>query len=434
VISPTSGFGSHRRPALPERAFVVLVLLLSLGAFTNLTVTGPIQSQNMGMLGMQFLWSFLYVIMLLYYSQNCRRPFRTLMAAWPILASVAFAFISVFWSLDPALTMRRSIALALTVAFGTYLASCFTLREQFRLLAWTFAIGAAFSFAFELLGLNPDEGIPGWYGIFFHKTELGRNFVLGALVFLFWRKLEPENRRLALLGFVVCVILVILSRDVTSLVTLVLMVICIPYLQRVARWSAGWAAAGVAFLLITGIGSAFYVLQHLESVTLFLGKDPMLTGRVPLWVFSIVVALQRPWLGSGFSASWLPNDFYTQRVWHILGWMPPHAHNGILELWLEVGLVGTIMFSLTFTYYCVKAMQLLHRTREPASAWPIVFLIFFFITNLTESFFITTNSIYFFLYVTAVLMCKGGKKEASLGEKSPDQVRSSVAERSQRYV
>lgn len=57
-------------PGNAEKAFVILVLLLSLGAFMNLTVTGPIQTQNMGMLGMEILWSFLYVITLVLYFRD----------------------------------------------------------------------------------------------------------------------------------------------------------------------------------------------------------------------------------------------------------------------------------------------------------------------------------------------------------------------------
>ena len=72
----TDGFQVPTAPGSAEKAFVVMVLLLSLGAFMNLTITGPIETQNMGMWGMQILWSFLYVITLVLYARNCDRPFR----------------------------------------------------------------------------------------------------------------------------------------------------------------------------------------------------------------------------------------------------------------------------------------------------------------------------------------------------------------------
>jgi exopolysaccharide production protein ExoQ len=400
------GSEGTRQVAGGEKAFVVIVLLLSLGAFANLTVTGPIQTQNMGMLGMQVLWSSLYLIMLMLYSRNCSEPLRTLLRTRPFMILLAFTFLSAIWSEAPGLTLRRSIALALTFVFGAYLASRFTLKEQFRLLAWAFAICIVFSFIFELLGLNPSEGIPGWYGVFFHKTELGRNFAVGALVFLFWTRVDPDHRKLALLGFTLSAILVLLSRDVTSLVTLFVLLIVFPYVERVVRWNPARAIAAIVALLMFGALSILYVSQHLGEVTGLLGKDPQLTGRVPLWILSVAMALRRPWLGYGFSAFWIPDYAYTQRIWHILGWMPPHAHNGVLELWLELGLIGTSIFMLIYIHYCLRAVRLLRQTKESVATWPLVFLLFFFITNFTESFFVTTNSIYFLLYVTSAFMCK----------------------------
>jgi O-antigen ligase len=400
------GSEGTRQVAGGEKAFVVIVLLLSLGAFANLMVTGPIRTQNMGMLGMQVLWSSLYLIMLTLYFRNCSEPLRNLLRTRPFMVLLAFTFLSAIWSEAPGLTLRRSVALALTFVFGAYFASRFTLKEQFRLLAWAFAICIVFSFIFELLGLNPSEGIPGWYGVFFHKTELGRNFALGALVFLFWKRVEPDHTKLALLGFTLSAILVLLSRDVTSLVTLFVVLIVFPYVERVIRWNPARAIAAIIALLIFGGLSMLYVSEHLGEVTGLLGKDPQLTGRVPLWILSVAMALRRPWLGYGFSAFWIPDYAYTQKIWHILGWMPPHAHNGVLELWLELGLIGTSIFMLIYIHYCLRAIRLLRTRRDSVAMWPLVFLLFFFITNFTESFFVTTNSIYFLLYVTSAFMCK----------------------------
>src|SRR5712692_1869942 len=102
----------------------------------NLTVTGPIETQNTGMLGMPILWSFLYLVTVVLYFRNCHRPLRNLFIVSPLMVVVGFAFASAFWSQDPPLTIRRSIALALTLVFGVYLASRFSPKQQFRLLAW----------------------------------------------------------------------------------------------------------------------------------------------------------------------------------------------------------------------------------------------------------------------------------------------------------
>lgn len=395
-----------------ERAFVVGVLLLSLGVFANLTITGPIRTQNMGMLGMQILWSILYLIMLGFYFRNCPNPFRTLFGLKPFLILLGFVFVSVFWSQDPALTVRRATALVLTFVFGAYFASRFSFREQFRLLGWTFSICIIFSFVFELLGLNPSQEIPGWYGVFYHKTELGRNFVLACLIYLIWGRIDPKYKRAATLGLIASMSLVLLSRDVTSLVTLPVLLITFPYLRRAASWGVMRGVITTIVILTAGCTIALFIFEHLDSVTTLVGKDPMLTGRVPVWILATLMALRRPWFGYGFDAFWLPDNVYVQRIWYLVHWKPPHAHNGILELWLELGVFGTALFLIVFFYYSGCAIRFLRRHAEPFAVWPLIFLIFLFLANLTESFFISANSIYFLLFVAAAFMCQNN----SLGE------------------
>jgi O-antigen ligase len=95
-----------------------------------------------------------------------------------------------------------------------------------------------------------------------------------------------------------------------------------------------------------------------------------------------------------------------------MGWVIPHAHNGLLELWLELGLVGTALFLVVFAYYVVRASGLVRRNSEPAAAWPLIFLMFLFFENLTESALLSENSIYFVLYATlaAGLYSKGTER------------------------
>src|ERR1700674_567126 len=286
------------RPGRVEKAFVVFVLLIALGAFQNLQVTGPITMMNMGMVGMQILWSTLYLITWVLCARSCENPFRALFVVSPLIVAVAFAFLSVIWSQDPWLTARRSIALALTLVFGAYLGTRFSLREQFRLLAGAFAICIIFSFLFELLGMNPrDPEVPGWYGIFEIKNHLGQNMALSAIVFLFWKQVEPRHRALAIAGFLASIILLALSIAMTAIVVFALLMLLLPYWQWMLHKSRRTVALATSFFVAALVVSGLYSITHLQEVTSFLGKDPALTGRLPLWIVSVAMALQRPWLG-----------------------------------------------------------------------------------------------------------------------------------------
>lgn len=399
----SSPIKSVERPSASEKLFVALVLLLSTSAFMNfrVTVAGQFSSQNVGkgMVGMQVVWVLVYVVAFALYFRKCSRPARTLVTIAPFFALAALAFASASWSQDPMLSVRRSVALGLTFVFGLYFASRFNLKEQLRLLGGVFAICIVFSVLFQLLGINPVVEAPGWYGVFYLKNELGRMMVLSSIVFLFWGRVEPDRRGLARTGFWASVVLIALSRSMTSVVVFFLLMALLPYLRWTLRKSMRWMVAGTAFLLVAGTTLVMFVVTHLREVTGLLGRSPTLTGRVPLWILSFVMALRRPWLGYGFNAFWLADEPYVQKIWRLLHWEPPHAHNGYLELWLELGIVGVVLFLLIFAYYVTKAIGTLRYISGPAAAWPLTFLMFLFLANLTENALLVRNSVYLILYV-----------------------------------
>lgn len=399
-------------PGNAERAFVVLVLLLSAGAFMSLTVTpGQIQNEAAGMSAMQLLWSLIYVITVYLFFSRCEQPLRLLLSGWPLFALCALAMTSIHWSQAPELTFRRSVALVLTVLFGIYFGSRFSLKEQFHLLAWTCGISVVGSFVFGVFGLGAavDQGnnLPGWYGIFVQKNDLGRVMLLSALVFFFWRKVQPEKKGLASAGLLASLTLIGLSRSMTAIVALVLLLIVLLYLRWAARKGPRWTVAGIALLITVGMISLIYVATHLEETTALLGKSASLTGRVQIWVLSTVMALRRPWLGYGYNAFWLEDQRATVRIWHAMNWTVPNAHNGLLEIWLELGLAGVGLFLLVFAYYALRSVSFLRAFQETdVAAWPIMFLVFDFVTNLTEAGFLSRNTIFLILFVAAAMMTK----------------------------
>lgn len=400
-----------------EGFFVVLVLLLAAGAFESLWVV-PGQTQSAaGVLLMQVLWAVIYTLTLYLFLRHCEKPFRSFVSEWPLIVLCMFAMVSIFWSQAPGLTFRRSVALLLTLLFGIYFGSRFSSKEQLRLLAWTCGICIFFSSIFGLLGLGTSvdagSGVPGWYGIFDQKNSLGRIMVLSALVFLFWKRTAPEHKGLANTGFLASVVLILLSRSMTSVLVLVLLLALLHYLKWTLRKGVRWMIAGISFLVLTGTASLFYVATHLQEVTGLLGKSATLTGRIQIWILSTVMALRQPWLGYGYNAFWLPNEWYTARIWQVAGWNVPHAHDGLLELWLELGIIGAGLFLLVFVYYVLRGVASFRQNLGAgAAAWPLIFLLYLFLSNLTESSLLSRNSILFVLYAATAVATQQKEDDA----------------------
>jgi O-antigen ligase len=69
------------------------------------------------------------------------------------------------------------------------------------------------------------------------------------------------------------------------------------------------------------------------------GRDTSLTGRDAVWAFAAAAIVQRPILGYGYAAFWSDSDWTLQA----LHWSPPHAHNGVLQVLLDLGGVGLVL-------------------------------------------------------------------------------------------
>jgi O-antigen ligase len=68
-----------------------------------------------------------------------------------------------------------------------------------------------------------------------------------------------------------------------------------------------------------------------------MGRDPTLTGRTDLWKILLSVN-EHPLLGAGYESFWLGERL--EKIWEILPWRANEAHNGYLEIFLNLGLVG----------------------------------------------------------------------------------------------
>lgn len=388
-----------------ERAFVFFVLLLSTGAFQNLAVTpGDVPDAASGQANMQVLWILIYLVTIVLLFRTCKDAIRYAAREYLLLALVLLALGSMMWSADPGVSLRRGAALVLTCLFGVYFASRFTLREQLHLLAGICGTCVVFSLVFGILGIGTPvvDVIGSWYGVFVHKNVLGRMMVLCILVFLTLVQARSEKKSLLWIGAGLAFVLLLLSRSTTSLAVLVAMLAFLPFCGTLRRGKSPVARIVLFAAAVSTLG-LYWVSNHLMDILQFLGKDVTLTGRLQLWILSVTMALRRPWLGYGYNAFWLGPGSSSARLLAAIQWDAPHAHNGLLEIWLELGLVGVGLFLVGFGIYLVRAAVFLRHQRTPGAIWPMCFLAFMFLSNLTESDFLARNAIFFILYVAVVI-------------------------------
>lgn len=387
-------------PGIGERVYTVCVLVLASGAFQNLQ-SDPLVDIKAGMPFLRALWVMIYFILVILVFQKCRETLH-LLARQPFLwLPVLWALSSTLWSGEPALTLRRGAMLVLTTLFGAYIGSRFPRVELLRLLAIVCCIVAVCSLVFGLLGLGTSvDNAPGWYGIFVQKNVLGRMMAFSVLLFLIASRTQSSGPVILRGGLILCAILLALSKSMTGLAVTALTILFL-VVAPVLRKSRGRLILGLLVLGSLGVFALFWIVSNLETVTDVIGRDVTMTGRLKLWVVSFLMALRHLWLGYGYSAFWLGLEGPSRIVWMLVHWHAPHPHNGLLSVWLDLGLIGVALVGIAYFVCLTRAARLYRRTDAPAATWPLLYFVFFLLANLTESSVLAANGIFWMLFVAA---------------------------------
>lgn len=323
---------------------------------------------------------------------------------------VGIALVSVCWSAAPEETLRTSIVLLFSTLFGVYLAARYSLNEQLRLLAWALGVGALLSLicvmalpSYGVMGmgdaLNSQEVVHAgaWKGVYGHKNALGRLMSLGAIVFFFLIRSSRKFRWVAWTGLCLCVALLLLSTSKTALIVfLTIMALMLPL--RALRLNYSFAVPFLISVILVFAGVAIF---NAEAILGTFGGDTTLTGRTLLWAAVLYKIWQRPWLGYGYGGFWRGWEGESADVWRTVNWEVPHAHNGLLDLWLDLGLLGLTVFIVSYIVIFLRAVSLIRQTKLIESFWPLVYLIFFLLSNLTESSLVKPG-LSWILYVTLI--------------------------------
>ena len=81
-------------------------------------------------------------------------------------------------------------------------------------------------------------------------------------------------------------------------------------------------------------------------------------GRTDIWVLVMRSIAKRPLLGYGYYAFWQGLKGESGNIIVAAHWVFGYAHNGVLEIWLQLGLVGTALSFVTLFQAIEKCLVL----------------------------------------------------------------------------
>lgn len=108
-----------------------------------------------------------------------------------------------------------------------------------------------------------------------------------------------------------------------------------------------------------------------------------LNGRVPLWGSMLEFISERPLLGYGYQGFWTPDRIYEVSLEQ--EWTVPSAHSTFLDVLLNTGVLGMMVFALGILVTFRRVIRRCLETRTPADCFVFAALVYAFIGSIFES-------------------------------------------------
>lgn len=277
---------------------------------------------------------------------------------------VIFCFLSVLWSDEIFISFKRFVKTLGHPIMALVILTDPRPVDAFRALLRRCAL-ALLPVSILFIKYLPEYGryFDTWSGVatnrgaMITKNDLGYMSMIFA-TFAIWtflsRKLIEDARvrrqELGIAALILCMSLWLLwmsdsatSRFCLMLTTSCMLFLALPIVNRKRVGTYFFVLIGAALL-------AEWVFDVYSTVIELLGRNANLTDRKDVWKDAI--ALQsHPIVGAGFETFWLGQRL--RIMWEKWWWHPIQAHNGYLEIYLNLGLIGlsllVVMLFASFT-------------------------------------------------------------------------------------
>lgn len=308
---------------------------------------------------------------------------------------IIFCFVSTFWSFDSSTTIVQSIYLFAQSIVVIFIANVFNWKDVFKLLLVSGLIITVCSYGvvylYPEIGISHTVGQYGlWKGVFTHKNNLGNVMVFYVMLNYFIIYNSNKLASKIIMFFIIClqINLILKSGSTTALVLLMFITVLFIFLVilkclKNLYLRISIISCSISFLIL-GI---FILLNNIDNIMDFLGKDLTFSGRVSIWKTGIDLIKNRWLLGYGYKGTFTENSyFYNEFIKNIT--IPVNSlHSGYLEILSYIGVIGSIFVVsaiIVYIKYSIKMFNL--------NFYPIIFISFLLLNNLIESAFLGSGN------------------------------------------
>ncbi|MDZ8171072.1 O-antigen ligase family protein [Microbacterium xanthum] len=304
-----------------------------------------------------------------------RPPVQWRRFPWYALVYVAFAAVSVLWSVWPLATVLTWSLLALTTLQALFVGGVLTWHELIRAvssaLQWVLSLSLLFELFVSVVVQHPvmpqfaeaPDGVdPIVYwsrdnlfdggriqGVFGNANLLAMVAVLAIVVFAVRYAAQSPRRPWQLFWIALAAYLLVRAGSATAYLALAgaVLVLATVLLMRTTKRPGERTKYYVAYAAV-GLGGALALWFGRDAIFAALGRDSDLTGREMIWDAVLARVAERPWAGWGYSTPWLPWEA------RIDGWIVDHdqtvmqAHSMWVDVLFQLGIIGLVLVALAY--------------------------------------------------------------------------------------
>ncbi len=315
----------------------------------------------------QIVYLFLFFSSLIILSKRFDKILSYIRSEIYLSLFILLCLLSAIWSDHSFISIKRSFQLL--VMFMVIVEALLnldpkTLLKQFKIVVSIYLFFNLFACLSIPAAIDPIYGT--WRGMEVQKNWLAQNSLyclLSSIVFFNLDKTRYAKYYDAIL-FLVSILIIYKAHSSTMLIIIVIISftgLMFKIESIFSKLKIGRSFLGLTFLFILSFSIVFLIFSSeiFSLIPGYFGKDLTLSGRVDIWKFAWDDIEKKLLLGYGFATYWIMGSSRIEIfASYFEGFMVNEAHNGYLEIILQLGFVGFIFFLFPLIAYIYRMFKL----------------------------------------------------------------------------
>jgi len=305
---------------------------------------------------------------------------------------------SILWTADYSNT-PRVMAFFVNISVVIFIVSRFELIDflKFLRIFFAFILTSCYIavFIFPHIGIDSGLHFGSWNGVFSQKNRTGIILVYSLITSI---TLLISSKNMKKMDIIMIIATLFFVLNTTSSTAILISTLCIfisliyviflKYDKKIRIISFLFAAV----IILASYYSLDYLINLISNTT---GKDMTLTGRTFIWDYLIDqnegITL---FLGHGYGYYWSEFNTSLYKFYSAIGFITTTAHNGYIDILLDLGYVGLLLFLTMYVFSMGKYLiSYLFLDVKKDALWGILILSCMIPYNFSESLFISYNSL-----------------------------------------